>query len=376
MKAPRSPQCGGHRQAPRPLRGAPSSRPLLLAPSSPRATRGARGVRLEAAEGRCPPRAVPPGGEASPTALRSPAGPTAGTEGNKRGRPGPAPARRLARGDRERAGPAPPSPAAPHLPAPAVRRLRGSQVVPPGPDLAAAAAGSSSRSSAAARGHAGTRPLGRPPPRRAAPSLRAVTARPPPSTRRAAWKERGPRAACPSPPLPSAPLGKAPLRRPSSARARAPLLLGRARAPPRPAAARPLPAPASRARRRPAPSCPPARSRPSRCAPPPPPFGLRLRLRPTTLRLSSTGRAVASFGRDGPACTAPRGGRGCAGNPGASAGRVGCWRAEREGRSKRAGHGLTGRAGRRTECSAACASSKGSTPFCCELDTRKIIVLL
>lgn len=273
MKAPRSPQCGGHRQAPRPLRGAPSSRPLLLAPSSPRATRGARGVRLEAAEGRCPPRAVPPGGEASPTALRSPAGPTAGTEGNKRGRPGPAPARRLARGDRERAGPVPPSPAAPHLPAPAVRRLRGSQVVPPGPDLAAAAAGSSSRSSAAARGHAGTRPLGRPPPRRAAPSLRAVTARPPPSTRRAAWKERGPRAACPSPPLLSPPPRSAKLRSAGlPPRARAHPFSSAVRAPPLaplPRALCPLP-PRALGAGRPRPARPLARGRAAAPRPHPP----------------------------------------------------------------------------------------------------------
>lgn len=350
--APKPPG-SGHRQDPRPRlgppRGAVTSRPLFPPPRPPPRRPGPHAERGAGGEGkeRAAPLPAPSRRAARPLRRRSalpPVPPPAprGTKGAAR--PGPAPARRLARGDRERGGPAPPFLAAPHLPAPAVRRLRGAQVVPPGPDLAAAA-GSSSRSSAAARGHAGTRPLGCPPPRRAAPPAPRCH-RPPPARHAPRGLEGAgaPRGL----PLPSAPLGKAPLRRPSSARARAPPLLSRARAPPSaplPRALCPL-LPRALGAGRPRPACPPARGRAAAPRPHPPPGSGSGSDQPQGA-FSSTGRAAASSGRDGPACTAGRRGAGLRGKPRRDRGARELL-TRRAGRAiKAGGHGVTGRVGRR-----------------------------
>lgn len=341
--APKPPG-SGHRQDPRPRlgppRGAVTSRPLFPPPPAPhlgapgrtrsagRAARGRKGPL---------PSPRPPAGRrglsaAAPLSRRS----RRRHRGEQKGPPAPGPPPPAASHVGTERGAAPLRRSSPRLTClllpyggfAAPRWYRRVRILPPPP--APPPAPPPPPEAMLGRG-----PSAAPRPAGPLPRLRAVTARPPPATRRAAWKERGPRAACPSPP-------------PRSAKLRSAGLPPRARAHPLSSAARALP---------PQPHCraPFARSCLARSAPAGPVLPARplaaepLRPAPTPLRAPAPAPTnhKAPFRQPDaplrhPAATdrrAPRGGggRGCAGNPGAIAGHVGCSHAERGGRLKRAG---------------------------------------
>lgn len=349
--APKPPG-SGHRQDPRPRlgppRGAVTSRPLFPPPhlGAPGRTRSA-GRAARGRKGPLPsPR--PPAGRrglsaAAPLSRRS----RRRHRGEQKGPPAPGPPPPAASHVGTERGAAPLRRSSPRLTClllpyggfAAPRWYRRVRILPPPP--APPPAPPPPPEAMLGRG-----PSAAPRPAGPLPRLRAVTARPPPATRRAAWKERGPRAACPSPP-------------PRSAKLRSAGLPPRARAHPLSSAARALPpqphcrAPFARsclARSAPAgpvlPARPPARGRAAAPRPHPPPGSGSGSDQPQGA-FSSTGRAAASSGRDGPACTAGRRGAGLRGKPRRDRGARGLL-TRRAGRAIKAdGHGVTGRGGRR-----------------------------